>query len=85
MITYVLAANSELNEDDYNKKQTMNDSAILDRLGNTATANDVKRFEEIWAARFMDSPPVQGFPEGYPVFYDKADFDATWAEIQAII
>jgi len=83
MITYIVAANSELNEDDYNKKATINDSEIMTRLGNVATAQDAQEFERLWNVRFADTPGTQGFPEGYPVFHDREDFDATWSEIAA--
>jgi hypothetical protein len=79
MITYILAANSELNSDTHDKQVSMSDEEILQRLGD-GTTNDVLLFSRFWKVRFHDCT-CEGFDDGQPVFYDQEDFDNSWQEV----
>lgn len=79
MIMYILAANSQINPEDYNKTVVFNRSEIQARLGSFATTEDAVKFRDLWRARFVD------VDEAAPTFYYHEDLDVTWTEIQSKI
>lgn len=84
MITYILAANSEMSNDTEDKLGSINDEDMLQRLGIGATLSDAVLFSKLWKACFLNCT-AEGFEDGLPVFYDQEDFDSSWAELVEIM